>query len=439
MRRLALVVLAVAACGGHGSSGSPDATAGADAAGDAPVADAGSADAQPADAQTYGPVTVTFRSGAEMGVVAVLFSDPDGTLASRAVPAGTEATGELGIGGSVTIVRRSTRGSSHETIADVAPGDHLYFGALPDESLGSGDAIFLSVPALSGTSVYSAHGPGFLVVQGIEPQLAGSLVYGFTTTTGDVVVRSEGENGLRYLVDRGVTVSPKAHLTLTGTWHLPGGFPVQVTGGPATLSVVKAGRSLYSGPWYLHSTGYSTATPTDGAATVELETPGVAGDTALLYLQVQRADLAGYQDCVWRDATDATSAVVDLGQVGLPWWPDPPALTGDVMSWTTEAAGRAPQLVRVGVREVMSDSTQSASWVVTAPGDAQSFTLPALPDDLADTWPADPLATYTDGVFFARDGGTYATGHLDPYAFQYGPLDSTSTWTAESSTGDPPS
>lgn len=137
--------------GGSGAGGAADAGAGGSAAG-------GSA----GDASTSTTVTVTAKGqdGNAASGVSVVFSNPDGTVASyRITDANGQASATLAAGSMVTLASKNGTTYNLTSVGDVHPGDQIVFSGLgPQQVFTNAGTVTVNFPgSQSGADLYTVN------------------------------------------------------------------------------------------------------------------------------------------------------------------------------------------------------------------------------------------------------------------------------------------
>lgn len=411
--------LALGACGEvqnnpDASAGNPDAAPGIDGSASPP-------DANP-DAQTIGPVTVNVLSQDSDGLpepgATVLFYGPDGTLADRKLTDGSgNATADLEIGGSVTVVRLRTNNTYFTTVTGVKPNDVVTVGRLENPSSEQEGTMRLTLPTFTNADWYyvdSGCGWGSAASNVLSVNLYGC------NGSADLLARVRVGSTYYYLGQDDATMTVDGDLDLSGeSWSYLSetNFNLSLTNIPAGLDWVSAMRRTLSQHGAIFSdSADGLQSPQAGSTAMAMGYPQGVGDGTLVEVSLEKYGKNHPQIQRLGAKLDSvpSSYGMDLGTL-LPWV-EQPVFDGADITWTGGPGGDG---VILDLR--MSGSVEPytwASWRVVLPPGTTSFTLPALPADLEGRWTSADASYYGDSTIIdveMVDGYDQFRPEMEPY------------------------
>ncbi len=345
------------------------------------------------DADPHGAVKVTAletqQSGQPSVGIEVLFMEPDGSLAARLrTDSNGKAQANVLAGSSVTVIWPTGPTSTIlETITQVKPGDDLrmYDGfAQYGQTVDPPPTHMLNVnyPAFSGATQYYTYGS---CGSGYSTTTSSQLTFyaACETSTMDVVVLAYNASGpAGFLVRSGVTPG-QGSVSLSGAYQSLSSFNANLTNIPGTVSNLSVYR--YTGDGY-GPEAYAYASPPTS--------------TEMLPMQVVQTSSPGFFNTLLQSPQRSVSTIsqpvgastltlnLDVGATMLPFIVTPildPA-TGKVTTTDTTTDGDAYAVDVVYFRTVGQVSSQF-EWAVLMP-QVGGFTLPTLPADLMNLYPA---------------------------------------------------
>ena len=404
MRNVLFVCLALVACGDGDDNGTGELA-------DAPIAPDGSSVDAPSELPPLEPVTLTVtKNGLPVPGVRAYFVNPDNSLAANVLTDDTgKASARVIEGGSVTALDPfDTDVDVHDlrTFAGVKPGDDLALTFSDDSNGGEELNVTVVVPVpVSGASSYqilTTCGSG-----SISPALdladseSGSIsLSGCANGLADFVVIASGddERPPQALYHRGLAVSDggEVHLEADGYGDLTTA-EFNYTGLPSNAGNVRVLHTLSSDRGSFASFD-EQAGVVDGAATIQIEEPNLAGAgaTGLIETQVSMFGLHSMFD----SGNGATPFTVDASGVLLRDFFSFPTYnkTSKEMFWEEEIDGveadftfaqiRVDRFLDMAPGLVPAAPPGSWTWSISAPYREGKLAFPKLPTDQGDWAPA---------------------------------------------------
>jgi hypothetical protein len=393
MRRSLILVLALAACGKVSTL--TDAPVGSGSGADAMT---GGPDAPPAiDADLHGPITVivndTNAPATPLAGVPVVFVNPDGSVVAEPLTdANGKATATVLPGASVTAVYGGgTLSVQLETVRAVAPGDTIVIGPLSGAGGNPSGTFTATVPDYAGSVFYDVYGPcgsntANAVGSGAPTPVTLSMQDNCQQTTMDLVAIAKNSDKTpdAWVEAKNVAYTDGGNATMGSGWQ-----PFQTLSLSFSNVAASSTSSIYIMNMAPDANGYQVATYGSTGTepqTATLQVPGTA--TALVETDFTHNSGGGQQQMY--DVVDGTKTTyaVDLSTALLPYinFPTLDPASGAV---TVPGATTAGDILDVNVQFSRVINTQSTNfyWEIWTPPTG-SFTLPAMPADLATDYPA---------------------------------------------------
>ena len=320
MRPLVILLL-LAACGGHGNDAS-DAPVAADAA----AADAAAPDASGPDAATGPAVSITIqRNTVPVSGVHVIFTDATSSIVADVF---TDTTGTashvMAAGGSVTaidpfpLIAQVIGASNLYTIAGVKPGDHLRLtqhASAPD-----GISFALLTAGIANATYYDFNTDCVEGAFGVTA--TGTAYFRKPCTSSDlyIVAFDAGSNVVGTLFHPDLAATQGATINLTGEPYLPA-VTRSYTYANLPSSSVSTSYHLFSAKNVL-SNGFVTGPAAGGTATLSLAQPAIDGHLAVVDSTMSVGTT--FNDVIdW--GTDGGDYTLDPTGLLLPTFSTPPA------------------------------------------------------------------------------------------------------------------
>ncbi len=413
---VAALPLALGACGGDDEGGSPDAE---------PAIDAEVPDAAPPDAIPEGPVTVTVSSeGAPIMGIDIVFNNPDGTVNGVEQTGSTgQASRDLQIGGSATIVVDTGEGMVGITFAAVEPGDNLEFEFDPPPPTDAGDFSATLPGAFAGATSYEVS-LGCTTVGNSAPDALGGDIPSDclgSDSTIDAFASAYDADGDLVAYDhvKDVAVASGGTTNLVFDAWQTAGSPFTLTFTNTPTGVPGAGMET---SWLVDGVGFEGfggggGPPTAGTLTVQSAYP--AGGFAeqmryTVFYQMGAEATDGFGVIAAAHADAPATATHDLGALSLPGISSASASASDgrvEVAFTPGSSLAAADggLVLLGWADT-TPGTVTDQWFVLVPPDLPAtWELPEMPDDVSGFIPGAGATFETPTVIFAE--GDYIDGY----------------------------
>ena len=420
MRRALLVLVLVVGCGKDGTQGGQD---------DGGLIDGNiSPDSNPFDAAPTGQANVTTFSrccvgfgepGARVGGVAIIVTNPDGSIETTTTDSNGEATVELSAGASVTAFYGDAGSETGiATFLGVQPGDQLVYGKtwLADEaSIGAMTFNWPPDAMLDRVDVYTACGSNWADATAgttsklFYPSCAGEVA--------DVVFVGHDPGGtlLRWGVVTGQAFVDGGTVSLPA-WEVPGALTLSTNGVPPEIAnatiyaiMMLTGRETYN---YVRVSG----TPTEGELSGSRpwapmgESLRVYGRFSQLPFPGAAGTLYGVHHVYMATAPDVTQVTI-ADPITMPWMSEVLVSpeTGE-LSWAFEGEGDwdATRLEIFYNRNLPESGFRYYRWTVILPPGLDHATLPALPAEMTQFAPA-------SGDSITVSGGLFDLGEVAGY------------------------
>ena len=390
MKRDAVLLFALAACGGgghHTQDASPY-----DAPGDTLQTSA--------DAAANGVTLRITNNGVPVANVASVFLDAqDKQIAAVTTDASGNASATVGPGGSVTAVLHEGGGLDHlMTFTAVQPGDVLLIELQPRAHTPA-PQITVTAPA-NGSPYYSLFPSCGDTTGSIDgtfsfvPQDCGGAADFVVTTSADM------QSITGFLVATNVLVGADA--TLPGAFGAPIDRSYNYTDVPAMVTnvVTRAALLGHNGPMYVAESAHDVAGDTAFMTTEPMPDTTGLGLSALVVsnLYPQSSELG--QQTMLEVADSATDYTLDVTQAMLPRYITAPAYdaVSRTVGWGEAPATSDANLVRARIHAFRDDGASGHSWTwqIVGAKNATSVTYPVIP--ALDGFSYVPIATDTIGV-----------------------------------------
>jgi hypothetical protein len=415
---VAALPLALGACGGDDEGGSPDAE---------PAIDAEVPDAAPPDAIPEGPVTVTVTSeGAPIMGIDIVFNNPDGTVNGVEQTGSTgQASRDLQIGGSASIVVETPGGMVGITFAAVEPGDNLEFEFEEAPPTDAGDFL-ATYPGVAATATSYEVSLGCTTVGGGTPvPVGGDITSDCLGSDNNIdafaaAYDADGDLvGYDHLKDVAVVAGGTTNLVFDA-WQTAGSpFTLTFTNTPA--GVPGAGMET---SWLVDGVAFSGlggggGPPTAGTMTVQSAYPAgnfVEQMRYTVFYQMGAAATDGFGVIAAGQPDAPATATHDLGALSLPGISAAAASATDgrvALAFTpaSSLASADGGLVLLSWADV-TPGTVTDQWFVLVPPDLPAtWELPEMPEDVAGFIPAAGATFETPTVIFAE--ADYIDGYDD--------------------------
>ena len=381
MTRLALLIVALTACGDDGVNVVPDAPL--------PI------DAPDIDAPTAGTVSLTITSGSTpVEGIDVYFQNADSSLVAKVVTgADGVASATMEPGGFVTAVDpfANLNGIPYnelKTFAGVKPGDQLRLGGGRDSVAVTFTVVLPPDPEglAAEYELNSTCGSSNFASPGSAGNPGGVVTFTNCGAMADMLVVTRDQAGvpIEWFYAPNVAVAADATVDLSSsTYQAITDATFSYQNVPAAFPGLSMQNTLLTSRGQLYGVG-SGGELTAGAATLTAKRPLVPGTTSAVFTMTATGQAALTAHGVYAWAPIAATVTQDLAGVLLPEYTQAPTVTASTQSlgWTSTGSTQ-PDFVIAEVATLREEPAQLWGWEIVAPSSGTTLAFPVLPTEIA--------------------------------------------------------